>query len=544
MQLKQRFWPILAIVTVSLIVAASISWIFKHPYGTSWDEAYYFNQVQADMKVLETGGVTNVAKAFLLTDRTRPPAYRFFADSFSYLFGFSPEKVRLLSMAFFIASLVFIYLGMRCITGLFGSVYAIVFICLCPAIIFPIMVFGTEYCLYLAIGATLYFLLASLDQEEESLRNWVGLGLSLGLGALSKATFLLIGGPILLLSFIISWRKILIGPSPKFLLKATLLGILIALPWWILNVHHAFELATYARNFVRHSIGPPSFETWVQILSGVANSVVGLPLTILVLLTIILSILGRADNIETRKNRFQKTVLWICFLSGIPTIVSFFSSTNNNLRYLTPVVILFAVGLGVLADRTQRMRVPLTTVSAIPIFLGQLIMIVLPSIHPIIFPVHQLRFERPPWIVMGLLEQWDWNQLREVARSNGLEKPSISYLGHGRVFNPENIRYAWAVHNEEMPDVKWLWRYEKGAMDWEKVMKSIKESDIALTAPNYTGEEIDRQHLDNRHNNEFAMRLGNDSRFKGPLHITMGRFEPIDIVVFVNSSRFHPAPQK
>lgn len=437
-------------------------------------------------------------------------------------------------MAFFIVSLIFIYLGMRRITGLFGSAFVVIFVGLSPAIIFPVMVFGTEYCLFLAIGAMLYFLLASLGREEELSRNWVGLGLSFGLGTLSKATFWLIGGPLLLLSFVICWRKIVSGPSLKFLFKATLLGILIAFPWWVLNFRHAFELASYARNFIRHSVGPPSLGTWVQISSMVANSVVGWPLTLLAILIIIFSILGKTDNSETRKNRVPKAVLWICFLSGIPTVISLFSSINNNLRYLSPAVILFAVVLGILADRLQGMRVPIVRGSSILIFLVQLIMIIFPSIHPIVFPVHQEKFERPPWVVMGLLEQWDWNLLRKVARSNGMERPTISYLGHGREFNIESIRYAWAVHNEEMPDVKWLWHYEEEAIDWEKIMKSINERDLVLTAPNYRGEEINKENLDNRYNNEFDRRLGNDSRFKGPFRIRMGRFEPVDVEVFVN----------
>lgn len=91
-KLEQKFWPFFASLTVCLIVASSVSWIYKHPYSISWDEAYYFNQVQTDIKVLKTEGFKSVAKAFLHTDNTRLRPIEFL-QLFIHIFPvLSPQK--------------------------------------------------------------------------------------------------------------------------------------------------------------------------------------------------------------------------------------------------------------------------------------------------------------------------------------------------------------------------------------------------------------------------------------------------------------------
>ncbi len=537
--IKQNFWPIFAVLVIGLIVAASVSWILDHPFGISWDEAQYFNRVQEDVRIFDVGGFRALAKSFLLEDRVRPPAYRVLMFPFSYLLGFSPAKARFVSLSFFVISLLFVYLATRRIAGRAAGAFAVIFLCLCPEIIFPTIVFGTEYALYLSIAAMLYFLYAQCEGQEESPQNWIGLGLAFALGTLAKASFWMIGGPILLLSFIIG-RKIGVGPGSRFFFKSIVLGAIFALPWWILNARDAFWLASYARNYIRHSLGPPSFETWLRLLSSVAQSVIGVPLVILAILIIVSSTLGHFKSVDKRKNNIQKMALWVSFLSGVPLLFAILTGTNHNLRYITPALIPFAIGLGLLFDRTQKIHARFSVVISGMLFFIQLVMIMVPAVHPVVFPLHaKASIERPPWLVMARLEQWDWNQLREAARGYGLEEPSVSFLGNGRAFNLAQIMYPWYVHMERVPKVKWLWRYEDGPINLDKIMDSINDSDIVLTAPHYVGEEADKQDLDNQYNDEFARRLGTDSEFEGPIRIRMGRFEPIDIAVFVNKHSLH-----
>jgi hypothetical protein len=67
-------------------------------------------------------------------------------------------------------------------------------------------------------------------------------------------------------------------------------------------------------------------------------------------------------------------------------------------------------------------------------------------------------------------------------------------------------------------------------------MGSIGQSDIVLTAPHYVGQVTDWQDIDNQHNAEFAKQLAQDVRFRGPIRLEMGRFEPIEVMVFLKKT--------
>ena len=72
-------------------------------------------------------------------------------------------------------------------------------------------------------------------------------------------------------------------------------------------------------------------------------------------------------------------------------------------------------------------------------------------------------------------------------------------------------------------------------MDWQKVMNLIGDSDVVLTAPGFEGQATDRQDVDNRDNREFAERVSQDPRFRGPIRLKMGRFEPVEVDVFLKN---------
>jgi hypothetical protein len=40
--------------------------------------------------------------------------------------------------------------------------------------------------------------------------------------------------------------------------------------------------------------------------------------------------------------------------------------------------------------------------------------------------------------------------------------------------------YAWISKGLPQPDVIWLWRYEDGLGDWQKVMDAADQNDIVL----------------------------------------------------------------
>ena len=67
-------------------------------------------------------------------------------------------------------------------------------------------------------------------------------------------------------------------------------------------------------------------------------------------------------------------------------------------------------------------------------------------------------------------------------------------------------------------------------------MSLAGESDLVVTAPDFIGQVSDKQDLDNRYNREFAERLIIDPRFQGPFRLEMGRFQPVEVDVFVKKA--------
>jgi 4-amino-4-deoxy-L-arabinose transferase-like glycosyltransferase len=398
------------------------------------------------------------------------------------------------------------------------------------------MTFGTAYPLYLATAAVTYFLLKHWGRGTESSSSWIGLGLALGLGALAKTSFALIAGPILAISFYLGWRKLIAHPSPKSITKAAILGTLIALPWWLLNVRPALWYARYSSDFVRHSLGGTLITGWLLWVGNFVQGALG-PLTAILLgFLVVVLVLYRVSKRETGINAAQKTAMWVCFLSPLPLVLAQLVGRNDNLGHFSPAMIPWSVGIGIIVGATPWTRVRLLSAGASVLFGIQLLMIVVPAFRPIVYPTTNALFNLPPGLVMARYDQWDWEGLRAINNSYGIKNSSISFLGNGLKYNWAQITYPWAVHKEGMTGVNWLRRYEDGAIDWAKIMNTIGKSDIVLTAPNYIGVPSDKEDLDNQYNREFARRLSVDPRFDGPIHLTLGRFEPVDIEVFINKS--------
>jgi hypothetical protein len=219
------------------------------------------------------------------------------------------------------------------------------------------------------------------------------------------------------------------------------------------------------------------------------------------------------------------------------------SGTNHLLRHLTPAMIPLGICAGMLAEASSWTEsVPGTAVAGI-LFLAQLGMLVSPVVSPNREPV-ALAFPNgvPAWQVMRRFDQWDWSTVQSISQSCGVDAPKISYLGDGLSFDMPQIEYPWVAQKLPPPDVTWLWRSEEGTLDWQKLMDSAEQSDIVITAPRFVGEALIKENLDNAPNAEFANRLSSDQRFRTPIRLSMGRFEPVEVLVFVKTSLACSAP--
>lgn len=539
---QEQWWLLLAGFLVLSVIAAAACWILDHPYGIHWDEAVYFNNVLRDIHNLHSGSLRQLGSILIGGDIRRPPASLLVALPFLTLFGFHAAVARFVTLTCWFASACFIYLTNRRLGTAAAAAIAVLVFCLAPEVISASIFFSTEGPLFLAISMMLFFLSYYWTDATVHPSNWIGLGFAIGLGVLSKSTFVLIAIPALGASLFICYRNRSNTRASLSFFKAGVLGFAVAAPWWLKNLRPALGYALFAREQPRNSLGAPSLVTWAKWFITVVLSLIGPGLSILIALVAVLAIY----RIATKRQKSEpehRAALFTCGCAVVPLVALQLFGTNHQLRYLCPVMIPFAVAIGVLADATGwiRSRAALTGTA---LFTGlQSLMMVAPVVFPNHKPVDAGFYNGAlPWRTMARVEQWDWEPLRDISQSCGLEKPKIAFLGMGRGFNPPQIEYPWFLAGESpserdgFSEPLWLWRYEQGPINWEQVMRSAEQSDIVLTAPSFVGESSDREDLDNEYNREFAERLTRDNRFGEPLSLEMGRFQPVEVLVFSNKA--------
>jgi 4-amino-4-deoxy-L-arabinose transferase-like glycosyltransferase len=541
---ERTLWLLFAAATVIVIISAAICWSFAHPFGIHWDEAEYLNWAAIDLERLYSGKLLRLGGRFLIGSDGIPPAYRILALPFLAPFGFHTTAARLASLAGFAMSSWFTYLATRRVGSELAGAFAVLIFSLSPEVVSASIVFGTDTPVYLATSAMLYYLFVHWSDPSENRGTWVGLGLALGLGFWSKASFIAIAVPVLAFAVIVDFRKRRNFAGVASLCKAGGLAGLIAAPWWLLNIRPAIAYAKYARGFVRNSLGSPSLATWARWLNSVVQCLLGHGVSIVIAAIAIVFLWTTVIKRENVLDGLQKVVVGTCACAAIPIVLAQLSGTNHLLRHISPAVIPLAIVVGLMAEQTGWTRSQtLLTVSSV-LFFVQLLMIIYPVVFPNKVPL-DLGFVNggPPWRVMIRFDQWNWEPLHDMSAACGVEIPTISYLGAGRAFDPPHIESPWfqdpALANisaSQFPYANWLWRYEDGPLDWQKVMYGADHSDIVVTAPDYVGEVSNKEDLDNQHNAEFALRLSHDPLFQEPVHLTMGRFAPVDVWVFVKSA--------
>ncbi len=474
----------------------------------------------------------------------RPPAYRILALPALGLFGFHTVAVRMVSLACFALSALFVYLAARRVRSAAAGGFAVLVFCLSPLVISASLWFSTEGPLYLATSAMLYYLFRCWTDKSPHWDSWIGFGLAVGIGLLAKASFVAIVVPVLMLWLVMGHRRRFGIPTLASQWKAGLLVLLVAAPWWLLNIKSAMSLTQYARGFAANSLGPPSPATWLLWLGTVGQSLLGYGLSILIILVVIAALREAIVRKSVFLDPLQRLALSASACAGLPIVLAQLTGTNHLLRHISPAMIPLAIAVGILADWSGWTQSGLSMAISGALFCAQLVMIVtpvwLPNHHPVILGMANGQY---PWRVMARLDQWDWTPLEKISRGCGLDSPKISFLGEGRAFNPPQIERPWAaavastgLETFPYPAITWLWRFEEGPINWQKVMDAADESDIVVTAPHFVGEVGNGDDLYNQHNSEFADRISRDPHFNKTIRLEMGRFEPVDILVFLNKS--------
>jgi len=535
---SDRYWQTLAILITGVILAAGVLWASRHATGTDWDEAGYINRVIQDRFVFQAEGLYGLVRTIGCDEPARPPAYRMLAVPITIPFGVSAPAVRYIAILVFAATLALIYWLGRRLAGRACGAFTVLLLATSPTLLLWGVKFSTEFPLYLSVAGTLYFLLRRLQAPQRSLFDILGLGSFLGLGLLSKTSFVMVAAPMMAMAFVLAWRKDTPGLYPAFVLKAALVGGLLAFPWWQRNWHEALDYAQYSSQFARHSLGGFGIPMLLQWLHTFARSALGLALLLLIMAVFAQALVSR--QALRRLEQHQRTVLWICLAAGIPLILVQLLGRNHNMRLITPAFFPLAVALGLVASAALWTRARLLTAAATAVFALQAATIAIPSFAALPTFDTKLLGGTPSW-QLTVRELWDWEPLRQACQDRHLTNPVLQYLGNGPAYCVPLVSHPWIRRNEPAT-VTWLWHHEEGAIDWEVIRAKLTEASVVVTVLNYQGLAVDKQPLDNTHNGELAALLENDPRFEGPVEIDVGARPPAKIIAFFRV-RQGPAPQ-
>jgi 4-amino-4-deoxy-L-arabinose transferase-like glycosyltransferase len=532
----------LCLAVVFFVTAASTTFMVGDPVPAGWDEAEYVNRALLDREALGRGPKP-FAGQLLKSDTIRPPAYRILHVPLTLAVGVTTRSLRLVSFAGLLLTVWLVYLAVSQLAGTSAGIFSAVFVLPLPVVLGPATSFGTEYALYVAVAGLLWSLVRMLRHDAWK-HEYLVLGGFLGLGLLAKLTFLPIALPLISVLTLARVIGLLERPRVVDLAKAIAVGLLIAGPWYAWNLKAALWYGNYASNFVRHSLPSSSFPgRTLAYVALIVESGFGYCLAALAVLTCGLALRRCASGRSDWAGHGRGIMLLACIASAAAIVCMQLLSRNQNPRFTAPALILVGAAVGILAGGTS-----LVTSRRFFALSGVLVLcqVGLMLTH---WPYDggfssmggvraSTLFEREPG--------WDWGRLKALCLDRLGERSTlrIGVLGSGGFFYPPQITHAWmpsqATRYQRMRfspgrhtdvGVTWLWHYEEGPLDWQKLVQSLDRYDVLLTMPHFIGNPANKEDLDNAHNIEFVERLAADSRFAPPVVIQLVESGP-DVYVY------------
>jgi 4-amino-4-deoxy-L-arabinose transferase-like glycosyltransferase len=503
--MSRRILGAAAIFCGLLLVFIDAKFGIIRPFPDAYDETKYVNDVCADRSIAVNQGLVGFAKGVLSEDRIRPPAYRLAGFLVGLASEPSPAMLRWLSLLSLFVTALLLFVSGTEISGthagiLWGSAFSF-----SVGVFSTVLNFGTETTLYPAIAGCLYAVARWFHRVRPDAVTVGVLAFSTALGSLSKVSFFfvivpLIGAALLVTSNVQPRRSLLA------ILGAVAGGLLVTIPWWVVNWWSALGYAYWVRHF------PGANYPW---LTEAATNLLGVPFSI-GLLAFLGWILVRANSLWKILNRATWNFIAVCLCGCLPLIALQIVSTNHNVRLITPALI---PGMGVIAVLLNSGS--LLKRRAVSALIGLLFVIQIGTIA---------------WHMSQSIPQdpWDWGELRELTRANGLPNPTIVVVGEMPTLNPPQIQYPWLCHGETLFEPLWLlperlWGSKDRAIDWSQVNSLIEQADIVLTAPG----RLFQSSLDGQINDELARQLRERSDIWMLVNLYLGIDSKTAISVFL-----------
>src|SRR5262249_1030490 len=266
------------------------------------------------------------------------------------------------------------------------------------------------------------------------------LGCFVALGLLAKLTFATVLLPVLCVFATARAAGYIERPRITDLIKAMVLALLLAAPWYALNVVPALQYASYSSHYIRHSL--PYSSALGKLLAYAAlvlESGFGDPLAALGIVVCGVAIRRRLAS-RREWGRERVVVLLACAASAFALFGTQLLADNHNPRFMAPVLVLAGAAVAILAGASS-----LTSSRR---FSGLSACLVSSQIGLMLthwdydgFLVAASFFGQRPSAVFLRQADWDWRGFRTLCLSHLGEQRTlnIGHLGSGSGFNPPQI---------------------------------------------------------------------------------------------------------
>jgi hypothetical protein len=543
-------WIAAGVLIVFTTQLCNTIWAISNPAPHHWDNADYLNMAWQDYWSYQYGGpvadpvhhpdvhrtgVRGVWDSLLHNDPNRPPGLRVVSLPFVFLGTKMLPTLRMMSLLCFWLTLWLVYKTVRTVVpgpgGITAAIAAIMALSLDLEVGWSIRVFGTEYVLYLSVALAMYALARAAVSENRSHWTWILLGLSLGLGMLSKVSFVMLAGPAGLVAMSMALTGRLPGLSVKPALAtlrlagAALIGTLICGPYYR---YHIFTVLKYGQDmteFTRHSLNKTGLEfihAWVSLHFneglGPGASIVCFFLALLGIPAVVIWLRKNWRAIPTGTPVVYGPagrVFLLGLAAGLPLpLFQMVFSQSSNHRHITPAYFPLTISLAVAAGMSGAMAVWWSWPILIAVFIPACWQIwgfnnlATPPYHG---TARYLRID-PLFIDYTTTadDVWDWEPLYQLLKGKNVRFPYIGRVGNGGQFNEPSIEAPWVSRGDWAYGV-WLWKPEFGPYDWNAVKAKLDAEKITVVV---TARQMivkaDGSRLaepvvaENAHNDEFA----------------------------------------
>ncbi len=521
-------WYSVIIIAAACVLYSGVFWITAHPYSFGWDEAYYVNHAVRDYHAFKSHNIRTFGNSLFFGARDRPFANRLLALPFSLVFGPDIPALRMSSFVCFFAAAFFIYLtGKRLLNFQAGLIASLIFL-LSPEILASSVRLYAEASLYLAIASLLYFLLRFLHEPRPSTYTWLGLGISIGFGLLSKLSFALMAAPLCVLFIIKPWN----GKSREmmfFFLKVGLVATAIAGLWWFKNYSYAMHHMKAAGNYTPASLGPLGPSLVFKYCFVLIKNVVGYFSAIVFCFAIGTAFFCRRNRPKNTLSA-QKQMLWGCLFCGLPLLIVQFFTVNHCMRLASPAIVPFSILVSFFIINSRWKYHTGVNILLSFLFILQAIGI-----------VSSLRYKNEPvrdfWEIsvtkaLPLREQWDWDAIYDVIDSYEITQPSIGLLGTAAPMKPSNVRFPWVVRSKrvfiELIDVP-----DNIEDNINELIPYIEKYDIIVTIADYPYKNVRNLTEENAINAVFIEKIKQGSDFNTPVYVKVGRYHETTLAICI-----------